>query len=448
MPDWVRDSMWWHVYPLGFTGAPHGASGDPEPAHRFAHLEAWLDHVVDLGLNGIALGPIFASSTHGYDTTDHLRVDPRLGTAQDAESFFAACHAKGLRVMLDGVFNHVGREHPAFQAVLEQGAGAETAGWFHLEWSDGDGAGAVPRYRNFEGHDQLVALDHGSEAVVDLVTDAMCHWLDAGADAWRLDAAYAVLPEFWARVLPRVRERHPDVYVVGEVIHGHYADVVTRSGMDAVTQYELWKAVWSGLNDTNFHEIAHALGRHDEFLATFVPWTFVGNHDVTRIASRLTDERHLPHALALLFTVGGTPAVYYGDELAYRGVKEERFGGDDDIRPLFPASPAELSELGADTLAVHRALVGLRRRHRWLHTARPATLHLENDRFAYEVTGEGARLVVALNLADDAAVIPVTGAGEVLAGAARAHDGGVALEAHGWAVLDGGSDGSDGSRAS
>ena len=174
----------------------------------------------------------------------------------------------------------------------------------------------------------------------------MTHWLDRGADGWRLDAAYAVPPSFWAQVLPQVRERHPEAYVVGEVIHGDYARVVTESGIDAVTQYELWKAVWSSLNDGNLHELAHALGRHDGFLDTFVPLTFVGNHDVTRIASRLTDPRHLPHALAVLFTVGGTPSVYAGDEQAFTGVKEDRAGGDDAVRPPFPETPAGLAPFG------------------------------------------------------------------------------------------------------
>lgn len=440
MPDWVQDAMWWHVYPLGFVGAPQeGQAGSDAPVtHRLAHLSAWLDHAVALGLNGLALGPVFASSTHGYDTTDYFTVDPRLGDEADLVGLIEAAHDKGLRVMFDGVFNHVGREHPAFRGVLEQGPSAPTANWFDLTWPDGDAPGSTPRHRTFEGHDHLVALDHGSPAVADLVTDVMAFWCDRGVDAWRLDAAYAVPPAFWSTVLPRVRERHPDVYVMGEVIHGDYAPVVRESTMDALTQYELWKAIWSGIDDVNFHELAHALGRHDEFLETFVPYTFVGNHDVTRIASKLGDIRHLPHALAVLFTVGGTPAVYYGDELAYRGVKEERAGGDDDIRPSFPATPAELSGLGSDTYALHQELIGLRRRHRWLHTARVSALHLENAVFAYaaqERHGDG-RIVVALNLGDTEARVPVT-AGETLAGTAHASDGAVTLPAHGWAVLAG-----------
>ena len=441
MPDWVQDAVWWHVYPLGFVGAEKDSPADGAVTSRLGRLTDWLDYAVELGANGLALGPVFASSTHGYDTVDHLRIDPRLGTDADVDALVAAAHDRGMRVLLDGVFNHVGRDHPAFQAVLEQGPAAPTADWFRLSWPDGPDA--EPRYDTFEGHDQLVALDHSAPAVADWVTEVMTHWLDRGADGWRLDAAYAVPTSFWATVLPRVRERHPDAYVVGEVIHGDYARVVAESGMDAVTQYELWKAVWSSLNDGNLHELAHALGRHDGFLQGgqggpgFVPLTFVGNHDVTRIASRLSDVRHLPHALAVLFTVGGTPSVYAGDEQAFTGVKEDRAGGDDAVRPAFPATPGDLAPYGWPTYRLHQELIGVRRRHRWLHRARTTPLHRDNEQLSYAVSGAGNRLVVALNLADTPASVPAPGAGAVLAGEATRRGDVVELGAHGWAILDG-----------
>ena len=441
VPDWVQDAVWWHVYPLGVVGAEPTAPADGVVRHRLPQLVGWLDHAVELGANGVALGPVFASSTHGYDTVDHTRIDPRLGDDADFDALVAAAHDRGLRVLLDGVFNHVGREHPAFRSALADGPGAPTASWFRLRRPSGPDA--APRYDTFEGHDQLVALDHSSPAVVDLVADVMTRWLDRGADGWRLDAAYAVPASFWAQVLPRVRAAHPDAYLVGEVIHGDYRRVVADSGMDAVTQYELWKAIWSSLNDGNLHELAHALGRHDGFLGGgeggggFVPYTFVGNHDVTRIASRLTDPRHLPHALAVLFTVGGTPSVYAGDEQGFTGVKEDRAGGDDAVRPAFPATPAELPPSGEPVFRLHQQLIGLRRRHRWLHTARTTVLHRDNRQLTYASEAGGQRLLVALNLTDGPVEQPAPGAGEVLAGAGDVRGDAVRLGPHGWAVLAG-----------
>jgi cyclomaltodextrinase len=281
----------------------------------------------------------------------------------------------------------------------------------------------------------LVALNHDEPAVADHVVAVMEHWLAAGADGWRLDAAYAVPPAFWARVLPRVRERFPDTYVVGEVIHGEYAAVVEASGMDAVTQYELWKAIRNAVEERNLFELDHALGRHNDMLDAFVPLTFVGNHDVTRIASAIDDERHLPHALVTLFTVAGTPSVYYGDEQAFHGDKEERAGGDDAIRPQFPASPADLSLLGESTYTLHQELIGLRRRHPWLHRARTTTLHLTNTALLYEVGADGHRLVTALNLDDSPLEHDVQGISGVVAGEARLEGTAVTVAPHGWAVL-------------
>jgi cyclomaltodextrinase len=268
-----------------------------------------------------------------------------------------------------------------------------------------------------------------------MVAEVMNHWLDRGADGWRLDAAYAVPVEFWASVLPRVRERHPDAYLVGEVIHGDYADFVTRSTMDSVTQYELWKAIWSALNEGNFYELDHALGRHNEFLDTFVPLTFLGNHDVTRLASKLNDERDIPLALAVLLTVGGTPSIYEGDEQGFRGVKEDRENGDDAVRPPFPDKPADLAAFGWPTYHLHQDLIGLRRRHNWLHTARTRKLHLANEQYAFETTDGTDRLTVCLNIGDAPADLEVPGANSVLSGSAEVNGGIVRLAPHSYAVL-------------
>ncbi|WP_307175065.1 alpha-amylase family glycosyl hydrolase [Demequina sp. NBRC 110054] len=416
--------------------------------HRLPHLEGWLDHLIELGLSGLALGPIFASESHGYDTLDHYAIDPRLGDMADFESLVAACHSRGIRVMLDGVFNHVGRGHPAFRDVLVKGPSSPYADWFRLEWPGGPEAwapGMEPHYADFEGHGALVALNHSSPAVVDLVADVMGYWLERGVDAWRLDAAYAVPVDFWASVAERVRASHPDAYLMGEVIHGDYASFVVSGGLDSVTQYELWKATWSSLNDSNMHELAHCLGRHDAFLEDFVPFTFIGNHDVTRIASRLTDARHLEHAVVILATLPGTPAVYYGDEHALPGIKEDRAGGDDAVRQAFPVSPSELAGVGEHSVAVHRELLALRRRLPWLHDARVSVLSVTDSDIVYACVGSAGsdeRVIVALSVSDSEVRLSVPGATHVLAGScslegAGPDDASVRLGAHGWCVLAG-----------
>jgi len=235
----------------------------------------------------------------------------------------------------------------------------------------------------------------------------MDHWLSRGAGGWRLDAAYAVPARFWQTVLPQVRAGHPDAWFAGEMIHGDYAAYAGEAGLDSVTQYELWKAIWSSLNDRNFHELAWALNRHNAMLGSVTPLTFVGNHDVTRIASRLTDIRHLGHALAVLFTVGGIPSVYYGDEQGMRGVKEDRRGGDDAVRPAFPASPALLPPEGLPVYRLHQRLIGLRRRHPWLVRARTSVEHLTNQAVALRPAADGHSLLLLLNTGDQPYHFPV-----------------------------------------
>ncbi len=444
-PAWVEHALWWHVYPLGFVGAePRLEEPSDAVHHRLGVVQGWLDHLLELGASGLLLGPVFASESHGYDTIDHLRVDPRLGDDADLDALLQAASDRGIRVLFDGVFNHVARSHPAFEAVLEQGPSAPTASWFRLAWPDGADAwtpGTQPDYADFEGHHHLVALDHSEPAVLDHVVEVMCHWLDRGISGWRLDAAYAVPTSFWAAVADRVRARHPDAYLVGEVIHGDYAAFVATGHLDSVTQYELWKAIWSALNDGNFHELAHALGRHDALLETFVPLTFVGNHDVTRLASRLEDPAHLEHSVVVLSTLGGTPSIYAGDEHAFRGVKEDRLGGDDAVRPPFPPHPGDLSPVGLPTLDHHREMLALRRRHPWLHRARTEVLEVTNEHLVYASAADGQRLVVALSTSPSAVAVRVPGGGALLAGHGEVSDDGAGtrlrLPPNGWAVLTG-----------
>ncbi|MGI5126870.1 alpha-amylase family protein [Pseudonocardia sp. CA-107938] len=434
MPGWTQHVIWWHVYPLGFTGAePAAEHAGPRPVPRLRALERWLDYLLDLGCNGLALGPVFASGTHGYDTIDHLRVDPRLGDEDDLLWLFDTCRAKGVHVLLDGVFNHVGRDFPRFRDVLEHGRGSRFARWFDIDFDADRGADGFA-YRDFEGHCDLVALNHAEPEVTDYVVEVMNHWLDAGASGWRLDAAYAVPREALRRISDAVHAKHPDAWLVGEVIHGDYGAFVREGGLDSVTQYELWKAIWSSLNDRNLFELAWALERHDGFAATSVPMTFVGNHDVTRIASRLDDPGLLGHALAVLFGVAGVPAIYYGDEQAFRGVKEDRAGGDDAVRPAFPATPAELAPQGWPVYRTHQELIGARRRNPWLTGARTSVDHLANEQIAVTSEADGRRVVVLLNIADREHRFPADGPAEVLAPAGTGGDPWL-VPARSWRLL-------------
>lgn len=432
-PGWVQHAIWWQVYPLGFVGAfpvPQSSEPPQPEEHRLRRLVDWLDHAIELGASGIALGPIFASRTHGYDTTDHYRIDPRLGDDTDFDHLVAEAHRRGLRVLLDGVFNHVGVDFPRYREAPDDNAAAR---WFR---------GRPGRFHTFEGHDGLITLNHDNPDVVDYTVDVLAHWLGRGADGWRLDAAYAVPQHFWASTLPRVRERYPEAWFVGELIHGDYAAVVEAATFDSATQYELWKAIWSSLRDGNFFELDWALQRHNDFLSRFAPLTFIGNHDVTRIASRLEDPTQVAHALVLLLTIGGVPSIYAGDELGFRGVKEERFGGDDAVRPEFGSPPVQLDDFGVEVWALHQYLVGLRRRHPWLHGASTTALRLHNRHYVYETRNGDDALLVALNIDDQPLHISLSelgkGRAQVIGGSAAPPAEVVdtlVVDPHGWRIL-------------
>jgi glycosidase len=222
------------------------------------------------------------------------------------------------------------------------------------------------------------------------------------------------------------------------MIHGDYTAYARESGLDSVTQYELWKAIWSSLNDRNFFELDWALKRHDGFLDGVLPQTFVGNHDVTRLASRLTDERHFGHAIAVLFCLGGVPSVYYGDEQAFRGIKEDRAGGDDEIRPEFPAAPSGLAPEGWQAYRLHQRLIGFRRRHPWLVRARTTVDHLTNDALALRSSAQDSHVLLLLNIGDEPYRFPVDLTGltiEETAAPGCIPDDPALVPPHGWALL-------------
>ncbi|SIS00929.1 alpha-amylase family glycosyl hydrolase [Williamsia sterculiae] len=429
--EWIDHAIWWQIYPLGFTGVDirgdrDGAVGD------LRALIGWLDYAAELGVSGLLLGPIFTSATHGYDTIDHFHVDPRLGGDAAFDELVGACRDRGLHIILDGVFNHVSDQSELFARAQTD---PDARGWFVEQDPAREGRSGGPAFRTFEGHTDLIALNHQNPAVIGHVSTVMMHWLGRGADGWRLDAAYLVPDHFWRSVLEPVRREFPDAYVFGEVIHGDYAAFVEASGVDSVTQYELWKATWSSLNDQNLFELSWAISRHDEFTRAFVPQTFVGNHDVTRLASVLTDDRDVAIAYALLFCLAGLPSVYYGDEQRFRGEKTERLGGDDAVRPAFPSSPDELAPYGWDTYRELQQLIGFRRRHPWLHRATTETVDVTNTTMRLISRSDDTEITLYLNVGDDPHGCGVAAAEVTLASDDVPRDDDLVLPPHSWAII-------------
>lgn len=410
---WVDHSIWWHVYPLGFTGAPIRSENRGEKdwaSTRFPQLSDWLDYLTGLGCNGLLLGPIFTSTSHGYDSVNQFQIDPRLGTEHDFAELVSRCKEKGVRIVLDGVFSHVGVKHPMLVTALKAGPESVEGRLFDINWDGSDG----PEPRVWEGHGNLVRLNHANVEARDYAVSVMKYWLERGIDGWRLDAAYSVSTEFWTNVLSRVRSDFPDAWFLGEVIHGNYAAFVEESTVDSLTQYELWKAIWSSLLDDNLFELDWTLKRNNEFLETFTPNTFIGNHDVTRIATTVGAKKSIV-AFVVLMTVGGIPSIYYGDEQGFTGEKIEDWSGDDAIRPPMPPLPEDLLPYGAEHQRAYQELIALRRRHPWLVNAQTETLKIENTKMHYRTTerGGGSSIDVRIDL-ENSPSVEVFGDGDLL----------------------------------
>jgi len=341
---WYDEAVFYHIYPLGLTGAPKENSYSA-PEHRLNTLLPWISHIKELGCNAIYIGPLFESVGHGYETTDYKKLDSRLGTNEDLTGFVKECHAQGIRVILDGVFNHTGRDFFAFQDIKKNRENSPYKDWYcninfwgNNEYNDGFS------YENWGGYNLLVKLNQQNPAVKDYICDVIRFWVsEFDIDGIRLDAA-DVLNFDYMQALRRVaNEVKPDFWLMGEVIHGDYNRWVNEGTLHSVTNYHLHKALYSGHNDHNYFEIAHTVkrlyemgGNRPEGLKLY---NFVDNHDVERIYTKLTNKAHFTPVHILLYTLPGVPSVYYGSEFGIEG-KKERFS-DDSLRPALSLSQFE-----------------------------------------------------------------------------------------------------------
>ena len=333
---WAYESVFYQIYPLGFCGAPFENDGVPE--HRILKVNDWIPHIEKLGANAIYFSPVFESDTHGYNTRDYTKIDTRLGTNEDFQSVCENLHKAGIKVVLDGVFNHVGRGFWAFQDVLEKRWDSPYKDWFHISFDGNSNYNDGLWYEGWEGNYDLVKLNLRNEDVIQHIFSCIKGWVEEfDIDGLRLDVAYCLDHDFLRRLRSFCDGLKPDFFLVGETLHGDYNQWMNDSMLHSVTNYECYKGLYSSFNSMNMFEINHSL------LRQFGPdnWTlykgkhllsFVDNHDVTRVASILSNENHLPLIYALAFGMPGIPCVYYGSEWGAKARKEE---GDPALRACF-----------------------------------------------------------------------------------------------------------------
>lgn len=389
---WAEESVFYQIYPLGMCGAPFGNDGVLE--HRILKVLDWIPHLVKLNVSAVYFGPVFESDTHGYNTRDYKKIDVRLGTNEDFKKVCDALHEAGIRVVLDGVFNHVGRGCPMFLDVVKNRENSAYRDWFHINFGGNDAWNDGLWYEGWEGNYDLVKLNLRNPAVCDYLIDCVKYWIDYfGIDGLRLDVAYMVDRDFLKRLRWEVDQKKQDFYLIGEILGGDYRQIVNNEMLESCTNYECYKGLYSSFNSMNMFEINHSLIR--QFGSD--PWTlyhgyhlmnFVDNHDVTRVASILTNPAHLPLIYAMCFGMPGYPCLYYGSEWGIKGDKKD---GDPALRPAI--DKPEWTDLTEWISKLAKA----KRESEALNYGDFRSVVLTNRQCIFERKSEHERVLVAIN---------------------------------------------------
>ena len=402
MSTWYERGVFYHMYPLGMTGAPKHNDAT-EVTNRFKELDKWIPHIRSLGCSAIYIGPVFESASHGYDTRDYKLVDRRLGDNDSFRNFVAQCHQEGIKVIVDGVFNHTGREFFAFKDIQEKRRDSPYKDWYkgvNFDWQSpcGDSFG----YEAWQGHFELPCLNLFNPDVRSYLFDVIRFWIDEfDIDGIRLDCANVLDFNFMKEMRSRTETMKEDFWLMGEVIHGDYSRWVNSEMLHSVTNYELHKSLYSGFNDHNFFEIAHNVRRLEAIGRQL--YTFVDNHDEDRIATKLKLREHLFPIYICLFTLPGIPSIYYGGEWGVEGKRTNT--SDEALRPAI--SIEQEGELHCELTDLIAQLGQIHSQQEPLHTGRYQELLLTNRQYAFARHGEDSVIIAAVNNDDEPASLAI-----------------------------------------
>ena len=402
MSTWYERGVFYHMYPLGMTGAPKHNDAT-EVTNRFEELDKWISHIRSLGANAIYIGPLFESTSHGYDTRDYKLVDRRLGDNGSFRKFVDQCHQEGIKVVVDGVFNHTGREFFAFKDIQEKRWDSPYKDWYkgvNFDWQSpcGDSFG----YEAWQGHFELPCLNLFNPDVRSYLFDVIRFWIDEfDIDGIRLDCANVLDFNFMKEMRSRTETMKEDFWLMGEVIHGDYSRWVNSEMLHSVTNYELHKSLYSGFNDHNFFEIAHNVRRLEAIGRQL--YTFVDNHDEDRIATKLKLREHLFPIYICLFTLPGIPSIYYGGEWGIEGKRTNT--SDEALRPAI--SIEQEGELHCELTDLIAQLGQIHSQQEPLHTGRYQELLLTNRQYAFARHGEDSVIIAAVNNDDEPAELTI-----------------------------------------
>ncbi len=398
---WYDEAVFYHIYPLGMTSAPK-QNPYGEAVHRLKTLLPWISHIREIGCNAIYIGPLFESVGHGYETTDYKKTDSRLGTNEDLKNFVAECHKHGIRVIFDGVFNHTGRDFFAFQDIKANRENSRYKDWYcNVNFWGNNSFNDGFSYENWGGYDLLAKLNQHNPEVRDYFCDVIRFWVNEfDIDGIRLDAADVMDFGYMKSLRNTANEVKPDFWLMGEVIHGDYSRWANEGTLHSVTNYMLHKALYSGHNDHNYFEIAHTVRYVSGMIGRDLKlYSFVDNHDVERIYTKLNNKAHFVPVHIMLYTLPGVPSIYYGSEFGIEGKKEHH--SDDSLRPALNYEDYKNALQTNPCTKLISALGKIRRNTPILCYGDYRELELHTTHFAYERTLNGKSVITAVNNSDN-----------------------------------------------
>ncbi len=398
--NWYDNAIIYHIYPLGFCGAPKFNDGG-EVVYRLDKVLDWIDHFKEMNVDAVYFGPVFESVEHGYDTIDYKTIDRRLGDNNSFRNICDKLHEYGIRVILDGVFNHVGRKFPQFVDIQQKGQGSGYCDWFqNLNFGGQSPCGDNFWYEGWNGHYNLVKLNLRNVGVCDHLIDAVNYWIEEfKIDGIRFDAADCIDFDFFKRIRNFCKGKRPDFWLMGEIIHGDYKRWANPEMLDSVTNYECYKGLYSSHNDKNYFEIDYSINRqfgNGGIYKGINLYSFVDNHDVNRLASTLRNPAHLPLVYTLMYAMPGIPSIYYGSEYGIQGRKENN--SDDNLRPCL-----YLPDMERENTQLYNHIVKLGRIYKAYPALRTGDYHtiiIRNEQVLFSKELNGQTVYVALNLAD------------------------------------------------
>ena len=399
-----KEFIMYQIYPLGFCNAPK--ENDGTTVSRIKKVIEWTDYYLELGVDTILFNPIFESDKHGYDTRDYGKIDCRLGTNQDFKEVCSNLKSKNIRIILDGVFNHVGRGFWAFQDVLTNRHNSKYTNWFYIDFDKNNGYNDGLTYEGWEGHYDLVKLNLQNQDVINHLFENVKNWItDFGIDGLRLDVAYCLDQEFLKKLRNFCKSINPDFFILGEMLFGDYSKLVNNDMLHSCTNYECFKGLFSSFNDMNLFEISYSLNRqfgidNSAIYKDLTLLKFVDNHDVSRIATILKNKNHLPLVYGLMFGMPGIPCIYYGSEWGQKGDKKV---SDYELRPSFDAPIYnELSDWIKKLIKIHKD-------NKVLTFGDYNVISITNKQLVFERSFEEEKIIIAVNSEESKAEIKMNG---------------------------------------